>query len=217
MTMQHQDDYTDEFEDECADDVTVFEPEPALEEMQINDSEQNDFAVKMLKQVHESVGHVIEMLEGREVSIDAGKLAHLVTSKKAFAMKAEEVSGVRVLEGVFDGQGMIGPEGKVYTIPPNYASKSRLVEGDILKLTIKADGTFLYKQIGPIERDRIVGELAFDGDLNEYILLYNDKSYRVLAASVTYFKGEPGDEAIAFIPKSRSCAWAAVENIIKRA
>ena len=51
----------------------------------------------------------------------------------------EEVSG-KVIEGVFDGQMMLGPDGKNYPIPANYASKSQIVEGDILKLTIADDG-----------------------------------------------------------------------------
>jgi len=59
----------------------------------------------------------------------------------------EDVSG-KIVEGVFDGQIMIGPDGKSYPVPANYASKSKLVEGDILKLTIADDGGFIYKQIG---------------------------------------------------------------------
>ena len=51
----------------------------------------------------------------------------------------EDVSG-KVIEGVFDGQTMVGPDGKNYPVPANYASKSKLVEGDILKLTIADDG-----------------------------------------------------------------------------
>ena len=43
----------------------------------------------------------------------------------------EQVSG-KVVEGVFDGQTMIGPDGKSYPVPANYASKSKLIEGDIL-------------------------------------------------------------------------------------
>jgi hypothetical protein len=42
----------------------------------------------------------------------------------------------KVIEGIFDGQIMIGPDGKNYPVPANYASKSKLVEGDIMKLTI---------------------------------------------------------------------------------
>jgi hypothetical protein len=71
----------------------------------------------------------------------------------------EEVSG-KIIEGVFDGQVMIGPDGKSYPVPANYASKSKLVEGDILKLTIADDGGFIYKQIGPIPRRQIIGTLT---------------------------------------------------------
>jgi hypothetical protein len=63
------------------------------------------------------------------------------------ATARENVSG-KVLEGVFDGQNMVGSDGKTYPVPANYASKSKLVQGDILKLTIGDDGAFLYKQIG---------------------------------------------------------------------
>ena len=43
----------------------------------------------------------------------------------------------KVIEGIFDGQIMIGPDGKNYPVPANYASKSKLVEGDIMKLTFR--------------------------------------------------------------------------------
>ena len=71
----------------------------------------------------------------------------------------EDVSG-KVIEGDFDGQMMIGPDGKNYPVPANYASKSKLVEGDMLKLTIADDGSFIYKQIGPTERRQIIGTLV---------------------------------------------------------
>src|SRR4030042_5020393 len=55
----------------------------------------------------------------------------------------------KVIEGIFDGQYMIDKDGKKYPIPANYASKSKLVAGDVMKLTILSDGSFVYKQIGP--------------------------------------------------------------------
>ena len=67
----------------------------------------------------------------------------------------ENVKG-KIIEGVFDGQVMIGPDGKNYPVPANYASKSKLVEGDMLKLTITDDGGFIYKQIGPTELRKII-------------------------------------------------------------
>lgn len=129
---------------------------------------------------------------------------------------AQEDHGSRVIEGVFDGLHMVGPDGKRYDIPPNYASKSKLVEGDVLKLAISPEGSFLYKQIGPIERDRLVGILRKDGDKEEYVVMASGKDYHVLRASVTYFQGEPGDETVILVPKGGISDWAAVENILKK-
>ena len=56
-------------------------------------------------------------------------------------------SGDKIIEGIFDGEKMIGPDGQIYSVPANYASKSRLVEGDTLKLIITNRGAFIFKQI----------------------------------------------------------------------
>ena len=122
----------------------------------------------------------------------------------------DEVLG-KVIEGVFDGQNMIGGDGKTYPVPANYASKSKLVQGDILKLTIADDGALLYKQIGPVPRQQVVGELVQkDG---HFFVNTGDKQYRVLLASVTYFKAKPGDQVSVNIPEdpSVSAEWAALE------
>jgi len=133
------------------------------------------------------------------------------------AQVGKEIDGDEglIVEGVFNGQIMIGPDGKQYSVPANYASKSKLVEGDILKLTISSDGSFIFKQISPVERTRLVGHLIKDKSTNEFVVLAGDKIYKVLLASVTYFKGEEGDEAVILVSKDSDSAWAAVENIIK--
>lgn len=122
----------------------------------------------------------------------------------------EEVAG-KILEGVFDGQNMIGPDGKTYPVPANYASKSKLVQGDILKLTIADDGSFIYKQIGPVPRKTVIGELVQkDG---HYYVHVGKKTYRTLLASVTYFKAKPGDQISVVIPEedNEDVEWAAIE------
>lgn len=119
-----------------------------------------------------------------------------------------------VIEGVFNGQEMIGPDGKQYSVPANYASKSKLVEGDILKLTIDKDGTFVYKQISPVSRDRLIGRLVKDHKTNEFVVLAEEKIFKVILASITYFKGEEGDEVVILVPKDGG-NWGAVENVIK--
>ena len=119
-----------------------------------------------------------------------------------------------VVEGVFNGENMIGPDGKEYGVPANYASKSKLVEGDMLKLTITDRGTFLYKQTKPVERRRIIGKLEKDINGN-YLVAAEHKKFRVITASITYYKGIPGDKVVILVPVSGDSAWAAVENVIK--
>lgn len=122
---------------------------------------------------------------------------------------SEDIAG-KVIEGVFDGQSMIGPDGKTYPVPANYASKSKLVEGDILKLTIADGGSFLYKQIGPIARKQVIGTLVqHDGG---YFVEVSGHEYRILLASVTYFKANIGDQVSIVVPEDNpDVTWAAVE------
>ena len=116
----------------------------------------------------------------------------------------------KVIEGVFDGQIMIGPDGKNYPVPANYASKSKLVEGDIMKLTIADDGKFLYKQIGPVERKSVIGTLNRHDD--KYFVEVAGKEYQILYASVTYFHLKEGSQVSVVIPADDPDAtWAAVE------
>lgn len=122
----------------------------------------------------------------------------------------------RTLEGIFDGEKMIGDDGGIYTIPPNYASKSKLVEGDRLKLTISPNGSFIYKQVKPINRKRLVGEMVFDQDLHQWGVFSEGKLYKVLKASVTFYKGNIGDEAVILVAEDVPCTWGAIENIIHK-
>ena len=128
---------------------------------------------------------------------------------EATSIVREESTG-KVLEGVFDGQNMVGGDGKMYPVPANYASKSKLVQGDILKLTIADDGSFIYKQIGPVPRKQVIGTLLqHDGG---YFVDVNGKEYRILLASVTYFKGQIGDQVSVVLPEDETdVEWAALE------
>lgn len=153
------------------------------------------------------------LISEAETSLAAAKelILSLLGDDKVVAPAATKDENIgKVIEGVFDGQNMVGSDGKNYPVPANYASKSKLVQGDILKLTIADDGTFMYKQIGPIPRKQVVGALELkDG---HYFVKVGDKEYRVLLASVTYFKAKPGDQVSVNIPQEDEDAqWAALE------
>ena len=148
-----------------------------------------------------------------ETSLAAAKelLISLVGDDPIATEKVKGKALGKIIEGVFDGQNMVGSDGKTYPVPANYASKSKLVQGDILKLTIADDGAFLYKQIGPIPRKQIVGVLnQKDG---HYFVDVGDKQYRILLASVTYFKAKPGDQVSVNVPEDETvdAEWAALE------
>ncbi|MDP1620225.1 MAG: hypothetical protein Q8M12_04475, partial [bacterium] len=144
----------------------------------------------------EKINALREMIYNSEKSLQAAKamLLQLEGKKKVGRKrKIEEDGDGRIIEGTFDGQIMIGLDGKQYPVPANYASKSKLIEGDMLKLTITSEGSFMYKQIGPVERRRLIGIVNQDADGN-YFITADGQPYRVLLASITYFKVEPGDE-----------------------
>lgn len=169
---------------------------------------------------------VMQMIDAAEKNIQSAKqllregggISSSRTTNTAIFDKANSLSnseGDKVIEGVFDGQNMIGPEGKQYPVPANYASKSKLVEGDVLKLTIAEDGSFIYKQIGPVERRKVMGILMQD-EKGDYKVIADGKAHKVLLASLTYFKADAGDEVTIVLPQDIESDWAAVEHVIKR-
>ena len=118
----------------------------------------------------------------------------------------------KIIQGIFDGHEMIGKNDKEYSIATNYISKSKLVQGDKLKLTIKQDGTFIYKQTHQVERTSIISQLEITPE-GKYFINNQRRKWRVLKASITYHQGTPGDQVIALIPKYGESTWAAVERI----
>ncbi|MCX6725652.1 MAG: hypothetical protein NTX80_03895 [Candidatus Saccharibacteria bacterium] len=164
-----------------------------------------DFPEKQVKRLR-------TLIQEAETSLAAAKelLVSIVGEDPTVTASLTDDNLGKIIEGVFDGQIMVGSDGKTYPVPANYASKSKLVQGDILKLTIADDGAFMYKQIGPIPRKQIVGMLELkDG---HYFVNVGERAYRVLLASVTYFKAKPGDQVSVNVPEDDDhTEWAALE------
>ena len=87
----------------------------------------------------------------------------------------------KIIEGVFDGQIMIGPDGK-----------------------------FLYKQIGPVERKSVIGTLTHHDDKyyvevagREYEILYASVTY--------FHLREGSQVSVVIPAKNDEAQWAAVE------
>jgi len=144
------------------------------------------------------------LAEEKNIELDNVKIR---AKKKVITEESENV-----VEGIFDGQNMIDDKNEVYPVAANYASKSKLVEGDRLKLMIQDNGSFIYKQIELIPRKLLVGKLILDG--NQYQVLTENRAYNVLYASVTFFHCKVGSNVTVIVPDDGIATWAAVENVI---
>jgi len=166
---------------------------------------------------------VVEAIEAAEAALHLAKNylsdngVDLEIASKTYSEKASNLTpsgGGRVIEGVFDGQNMIDSSGNVHPVPANYASKSKLIPGDVLKLTITEEGKFMYKQIGPVERRNVIGPLVRNN--GQYQVLADGKAYNVLLASVTYFRASMGDEVTLIIPMHEESKWGAIEAVLPK-
>lgn len=162
-----------------------------------------DSAMSSLKTAH-------ALLREETGIVDTSRERHQL---RASSMGGTTVSG-KIIEGIFDGQNMVDAAGQTYPVPANYASKSKLVETDGMKLTITDDGKFVYKQIAPVPRRTVVGNLIQED--GQYKVLAEGKAFRVLLASVTFYRAEVGDQVTILLPKDAEAKWGAVEAVIPR-
>jgi len=174
---------------------------------------------KLTKKDQEKVESLKDIIGEAEKSLYSAKAMLVRIEGKSKPSVQKKTYGTspngQIVEGIFDGQIMISNDGKQYPVPANYASKSKLVEGDMLKLTMTDEGNFVYKQIGPMERKRLIGIIKEDESGN-YIVQAEGGNYKVLLASVTYYRAQPGDEVAIIIPRSGEPVWCAIENVIKK-
>lgn len=175
----------------------------------------------------EALFNLLESLEAANSSIKASEKwaeklaknlgceldkAKLQAQETRPSLEVDAAESSRTVEGIFDGQNMVDAEGTVYPVPANYASKSKLVEGDHLKLIIAENGAFIYKQVELVERELLVGHLVIDG--SQYQVLADKKVYNVLYASVTFYRARVGDQVTIIVPTGRKSKHAAIENVI---
>lgn len=167
------------------------------------------------------ISEIKEMIESAEAALKTAKRLLLemgdIPSTGGVSMPFSESSSGeegKVIEGVFNGERMTATDGESYPVPANYASKSKLVSGDHLKLTIMTDGRFVYKQIGPVPRKTIIGTLVHEE--GQYKVIVNTKSYKVLLASVTYYKAHVGDKVTVIIPDADDTEWCTIEAVLPK-
>lgn len=126
----------------------------------------------------------------------------------------DEESGMQIVEGVFDGVFMQGSDTKMYPVPMNYASKTKLIPGDALKLRIMEDGRLIYKVIGPAPRKFLKAKLTKTDEWKFIALTEDNKTYALNQAAVTFLKGHVGNEITIIINANEDTTAAAIEAVI---
>jgi hypothetical protein len=109
---------------------------------------------------------------------------------------------------------MLWSNDKNYPIPVNYASKSKMVQWDKLKLTINSAWKMIYKQISPIEREIKTWLVTKDNWKFQVVCDWN--TYDLLTAAVTHFKAEIWDTVSVLLPKGKKASFAAIEAVIPK-
>ncbi len=121
-----------------------------------------------------------------------------------------------IVEWIFDWYFFIWPNDKKLPVPLNYASKSKLIPGDKLKLTIFSDWKLVYKLIKPAQRKHLRATVSKIDD-NKYIAITDEwKTYKLNLAAVTYFKLNPWDEISIIVNSDGSWEYAAIEWVINK-
>ncbi len=132
------------------------------------------------------------------------------------SVATEEDEGMQVVEGSFDGTFMQGNDGKMYPVPMNYASKTKLIPGDMLKLRIMEDGKLIYKVIGPAPRKFLKAKLTKTEEGKFIALTEDNKTFSLNQAAVSFFKGDVGNEITIIIHGSEETTFAAIEAVISK-
>jgi hypothetical protein len=121
---------------------------------------------------------------------------------------------LKIIEWVFTGESMLGPDGNTYPVPQNYASKSLLVQWSKLKATIEENGKIKYKIIEEIPFETEKGIVTRNGD--KYQVSTEKKTYNVLMAAITFHKCEIGDTVTIRIPAWKEATYAVIESVIPK-
>lgn len=132
----------------------------------------------------------------------------------AAKLKTHDDADVKTVEWVYDGYFMVGSDKKKYPVPMNYASKTKLIPWDVLKLRVMDDGKLIYKLIWQANRKYVKATLSKSDD-NKFTALTDDgEIYFLNQAAVTYFKGKTGDEMSIIVNSDGVGNFAAIEALM---
>lgn len=166
----------------------------------------SDFIITAEKSIKNAKKLLKDLLEENNINLDA----EIDLDTKWLNTYSSDSS--KIIEWVFTWNEMLWVDWNKYPIPANYASKSKLVQWDKLKLTIELNWKMLYKQIAPIEREYKTWLVVKEKE--KYQVIAEWKTYDLLTAAVTHFKANIWDTITIILPAKKKATFAAIEALI---
>lgn len=183
-------------------------------------SDQNKTALLLIQKIKADISKLETFLILDDANLEVLSLKQetydIPNQTNAFAHQSREYEeeGVKVIESVYDGYFIAGPDGRKYPVPLNYSSKTKLIGWDMLKLKIMSDGSLVYKLIWQAPRKHLKATISRDTD-GKYIAITSDhQKYYINQAAITFYKAQVWDE-VAIIVNEQWHDHAALEAILQ--
>jgi len=128
-------------------------------------------------------------------------------------MERKDYKSMPGVEGKYDGKYIIASDGSKHEVPSNYAAKSRLVYGDVLKI-IEEDGKKVFKQIEKVARKNLEGVVTKKE--GKWHVLTETGSHLLLDRAIEFNQVKLNDLIDVVLPESNlSAPFAAFNKVVK--
>jgi len=162
----------------------------------------------MSKKTQTDIQRINQALSAAISSINLAKnLLKDIDNLSQNKIDTREIEGII---GVFDGKNLVTSDGKTVEVPVNYASKSKIVFGDTLKM-IEDNDRNIFKQIERVKRLTKVGILSKKG--SDMFVVTGDGTYAILQVAVEFYGLQEGGQVQVLVPEENIHApFAAIDK-----
>lgn len=150
----------------------------------------------MSKKTQNDIQRINQALSAAISSINLAKSLLKDIDGTSSRIDTREIDGI---VGVFDGKDLVTESGERLEVPINYASKSKIVFGDTLKM-VEDDGKKLFKQIERVKRLTKTGIISKQG--GEMVVVTGDGTYKILQVAVEFYKLTESGQVQVLVPEN---------------
>ena len=169
---------------------------------------------ELLLKIETDIKRARMLIENTEQGLSSRKSVSIDDVAWQLQTHTNPEDATQIVEWIYNGYFMVGSDKKKYPVPMNYASKTKLIPGDVLKLRVMEDGKLIYKLIGQANRKYVKATLSKTDENKFTALTDNGDIYYLNQAAVTYYKWTTGNELSIIVNADWIGNYAAVEAVI---